>query len=176
MVVNRQVLTAVVAGVAALGLTVAAPSGVASAAGPCKSGDRNAAKAAAKAPDMHEIETVFVDGSIGRAQITLRYAASQDCAWGLLEGTGEIWIEQKSPDGTFNRLYTQRLDRSSITHTAPVNPSSAPMRVCGGTFNGSDTTGSSNGTNGTTPNSSDSGSSERSFTQPRCTQSLGGPM
>src|SRR4051812_28699177 len=107
---SRKFLAAGFAGLAAMGLVIIGPSGAAAATESCQAGDRDAAKTAGKAGDMHEVETLFIDGSLGHAQVTLRYAEAEDCAWGLLEGTGKIWIEQKSPDGTFNRLYERQLD------------------------------------------------------------------
>lgn len=177
MGITRRIGAVGVAGLAAVGLTLVGPGGVASAADSCKAGSRNASKTAAKASDMREVETLFIDGSNGHAEVTLRYSESLDCAWGLLEGTGQIWVEQKSPDGTFNRLYWQRLDKTGITHTAAANPvAGGAMRVCGNTFDGSVTTGSGSSSDGKSASGSSSDSSTISFTQPRCTQSLGGAM
>ena len=112
--------------------------------------------------------------------ITLRQSPSLGCAWGLLEGTGEIWIERKSQWGTFDRIHARTLDRPAITPTAAVDIGRGAMRVCGNTFDGSTSSSSDAGItvgkDGGEVNLSSSAGQTVSRSQVRCTQSLGGPM
>ena len=127
---------------ASIGLMFLAPTEVAEAAAVCKDKSRDAAAKAAQSPDMREIEIVFSDGTIGKAQITLRHSASNKCAWGLLEGQGVIWMERRSPHGTIDRIGERRLEEDSITHTVALDLTLGSVRACGQGFNGSESTNS----------------------------------
>lgn len=109
-----------------------------------------------------EVQTVYTDGTRGRAQITLRRDRASDCFWGLLEGQGVIWLERSSFSGTdpnpeFN-LYQRRNDENDITHTAPTITSDQMVRACGRAQDGSSSRnwnlGASGGASGTTPSGS----------------------
>jgi hypothetical protein len=175
VVISKRILQAGLAGLAALGMILISPVGTASSAESCSEGSRKI-----NASDMREVETIFVDGSIGHAEITLRHSPGLNCAWGLLEGTVQIWIERKSLWGTFDRLYLKELTGPSITHTAAVDLSKGPMRVCGLTFNGNNSLSVDSGVdvslNDAGVGESVSAGRERSHTPPKCTQPLGGPM
>jgi hypothetical protein len=172
--------TLVLAAPLAVGLTAVSPAGVAEAAGVCRDGSRDAAKKAARAPDMREVDQQFSVGDLASAEITLRHSASNNCAWGLLEGHGVIWIERQSPWGTWDHMSEMTLDLgsySSVTHTAAFDLSMGRVRACGRGINGSNTSGSSSsvsgGTDGVSGSESDSESTETSWAQKVCTVDIG---
>lgn len=144
-------------------------------AGLCVDNSRGAATRVAKSADTTELQTVISNGSRENAQITLRYSRSNNCAWGLLEGQGKIWIE-RAPRGSHgvDVMSQQTLTHNSVTHTAAFDLSRGRVRACGQGVNGEDSNGSSVGASvgpdGAGVSESASAGSTRSFGGVRCTR------
>jgi hypothetical protein len=110
-------VAAVAVGTSALLVGLALPAQAAqSSSAACMEGSRSIT-----ATNAEEMQTVYADGTKGRAQITLRRSGS--CWWGLLEGRGVIWLERvvwhnkdyMNPDFY---LYSRTNKENGVTHTA----------------------------------------------------------
>jgi hypothetical protein len=126
--------TAHVVTAAVVGIALALVPGTAHAADTCKEGSRKI-----DTSDVQEIQTILLDGTQGHAEVTLRYSPKHQCVWGLLEGTGAIWMERELRTDEFERHTPQLLATPSITHTAALDLRRAHVRLCGFTFDGSTT-------------------------------------
>lgn len=146
---------AVAATSAAIILGTAVPAQAAPARQACVEGSRSI-----DALGAVEVQTVYTDGSRGRAQITLRRLPTANCYWGLLEGPGVIWLERMSwyDNGYKNpdlNLYQRTNKEYDVTHTAATVTTEHSVRACGRAYDGSESKGTnfgaSAGASGRTP-------------------------
>jgi len=138
-------ILAIVVSTTALTLCLAMPAQASESRGACSEESRDI-----NASGAEEVQTVYADGTRGRAQITLRRLESANCFWGLLEGPGVIWLERISwyNDGYRNpdfSLYQRTNKENDRTHTAATVTTAHSVRACGRGYDGTRSEGISFG-------------------------------